>query len=200
MLQLVGLRAFGTVAVLFGLAVVVGIHLVNAHLQELGIVRQISLVLSASTLLNLLVAVAFNYGWRRLWRRFPALNDHLFPDWNGTWDVEIHWQWEEKEGTVCGKAEVKQTLLKVSVNLQSERSYSETLSVVPKKHPESARPYLHYLYEAKPTQGYQNDNPAHMGAAILGPDLNNNDVLRGNYFTDRSTSGHYVMTRASSGT
>lgn len=195
MLQLVGLRAFGTVAVFFGFAVVVGIYLVNARLEELGIVRQISLVLSASTALNVLLAVAFNHGWRRLWRWFPALNDHLFPDWNGTWDVEIHWQWEGKDGTVSAKAEVKQSLLKLSINLQSERSYSETLSVVPKKHPESSRPYLHYLYEAKPTQGYQNDNPEHTGAAILRPDLDNNDVLRGNYFTDRSTSGHYVMTR-----
>ncbi len=140
--------------------------------------------------------MVFNYGWRRLWRWFPALNDYLFPDWNGTWDVEIHWQWEEKDGTVSAKAEVKQSLLKLSINLQSERSYSETLSVVPKKHPESSRPHLHYLYEAKPTQGYQDDNPQHTGAAILRPDLDNNDVLRGNYFTDRSTSGHYVMTRA----
>ena len=195
MLGLVGRRAFGAVAVVFCLAVVLGIYVVNAHFHELGIVRQISLVLSASTVLNILLAVLFNYGWRHLWRWFPALNDHLFPDWNGTWDVEIHWQWEGRAGTVSAQAEVKQSLLKLSINLQSERSDSETLSV-PKKHPESARPHLHYLYEARPTQGYQDDNPAHMGAAIFKPDLNNNDVLRGNYFTDRSSSGHYVMTRA----
>ena len=196
MLQLVGVRAFVAVAVVFGLAVVVGIYMVDAQCQELGIGRQISLVLTGATAFNVILGMAFRYGWRCLWRRFPSLNDRLFPDWNGTWDVEIHSQW--KEEPVYAKAEIKQDLLKVSISLQAERSDSDTLSVVPKKHPESSRPHLHYLYEARPTQGYQDDDLPHMGAAILRPDLNNNDVLRGSYFTNRPTSGHYVMTRVPS--
>lgn len=195
MLQLVARRAFGIVAVAFCVVVVISIDVVDTHFHELGLYRQLSLVLSASAVLNVILGVVFSYFWRWLWRRIPALNDLLFPDWNGTWDVEIHWQWEEQSGTVQAEAEIKQSLLKLSISLQSERSDSETLSVVPKKHPESARPLLHYLYEAKPTAGYQHDNPAHTGAAVLKPDLNSKDILRGNYFTDRATFGHYVMTR-----
>lgn len=59
------------------------------------------------------------------------------------------------------------------------------------------RPHLHYLYEANPLTGYKDDNPAHIGAAILKPDLSSRDVFRGNYFTDSATSGHFVMTRRS---
>ena len=180
---------------LFCVAVVVLIDVAQTHLRELGLYQQLSLVIPASAVLNVILVLAFNHLWRGLWRCIPALNDYLFPDWNGTWEVAIHWQWEGQSGTVQAEAEIKQSLLKVSISLQSQRSYSETLSVVPKKHPESARPHLHYLYEAKPTAGYQDDNPAHTGAAILKPDLNNNDILRGNYFTDRATFGHYVMTR-----
>lgn len=195
MLQLVGRRAFGAVAVAFCLAVVLFIYVVDTYFRDIGLARQLSFVLSASTILNVVLALAFNYGWRWLWRWIPALNDLLFPDWNGTWDVEIHWQWEGKQGTVAAEAEIKQSLLKLSIGLQSERSDSETLSVVPRKHSESARPHLHYLYDAKPTAGYQDDNPAHTGAAILKPDLASNDILRGNYFTDRASSGYYIMTR-----
>ena len=201
MLQLVALRAFATVAILFCLAVVVLIEVIQAYFVELGLYQQIGLILTAATVLNIVLVAVFNYVWRFIWRCIPALNNHLFPDWNGTWDVKIHWQrvgrngTVEAEGTVQAEAEIKQNLLKVSITLQSEKSRSETLSVVPKKHPESSRPELHYLYRAEPTAGYQHDNPAHDGAAILKPDLDSNDFLKGNYFTSRATLGHYEMTR-----
>ena len=143
----------------------------------------------------------FGAVWRGLWRCIPALNDYLFPDWNGNWDVEVYWHREAKrgtaeaEGTVEADAEIKQSLVKVSITLQSKQSLSETRYVVPKKHSESDRPELHYVYRAEPTARHQHDNPAHYGAAILKPDLGNNDILRGNYFTDRATSGEIVMTR-----
>lgn len=198
MLLLVGRKAFGAVAVVFCITVVLCIYGVGAWFSDLGLGGQIRLILAASAVFDLLLVVVFTYGWRLLWRCIPALNNLLFPDWNGTWDVEINWQWNEKTGTVCAKAKVKQSLLKLSISLQSERTYSETRAVVPKKHTDSGRPELHYLYDARPTGGYQDDNPAHSGAATLMPDLDNNDVLRGNYFTDRSSKGHYVMTRTSS--
>lgn len=46
MLQIVGRRAFGAVAAVFGLVVVLGAYVVNAHFDEYGLGRQISLVLS----------------------------------------------------------------------------------------------------------------------------------------------------------
>lgn len=197
MLQFVALRVLRIVTVTFCVVVALLIYTIDAYFYEIGLFQQISLAVSASAFLHLILAVGFNYLWRCLWRRCPTLNDRVFPDWNGTWDVKINWQWEGNEGTVPAKAKIKQSLLKVSISLQSERSYSETLAVVPKKHPESARPQLHYLYEANPSAGYQDDNPAHIGAAILKPDIDQKDTLRGNYFTDRATSGHFVMTRKS---
>ena len=197
MLQLVAMRAIVVVAVVYAAALVLFIFVVDTYFHELDLIARLGFAFSASTILNVLLAFVFKYAWRSLWRCMPALNDLLFPDWNGTWDVEIHWQWGPKNGTVKAEAEIRQSLLKLSINLQSDRSDSETLSVVPKKHPESARPHLHYLYEATPTAGYEDDNPSHIGAAILRPDLSNNNVLRGNYFTDRATAGHYVMTRRS---
>lgn len=195
MLQLVVLPVFGIVAVAFCATVVLGIYIVHSCFEEIGLLQQLSLILSASAVLNVILGWAFNRSWTELWRKIPALNDLLFPDWNGTWDVQIHWQRGEMAGTVQAEAQIKQSLLKLSITLQSKQAESETLSVVPKKHPESGRPHLHYLYEAKPRAGCQNDNPAHIGAAILKPDLDNRDILRGNYFTDRATSGHYIMTR-----
>ena len=197
MLQLVIIRGMIVVAVAFTATLIIFNFVVDTYFRDLDLFDQLKIVFSASTALNVLLVLLFKCAWRPLWRWMPVLNDLLFPDLNGIWDVEIHWQWEGKNGTVNARAEIKQSLLRLSIHLQSERSDSETLSVVPKKHPESARPHLHYLYEAHPTAGYEDDNPSHFGAAILKPDLADRNVLRGNYFTDRATSGHYVMTRPS---
>ena len=153
-------------------------------------------VFSASAVLDVALALVFNKWWRLLWRTFPSLNRVVYPDLDGNWDVTIHWQWGEQMGVVKANAEIKQTLLHMSISLHSDLSDSVTLSVVPKRDPESGRPSLHYLYRNETIQGAGPDIPPHNGAAILQLDLNDNNVLKGNYFTDRATKGHYVMRRA----
>ena len=196
MLQLAGRRAFYLVAVAFGLGVVFSIWLVGRRGEALGLAEQLSLVFTASTVLNVVLALAVSWGWRRLWWCFPRLNEFFFPDLEGTWEVDIHWQWDDRQGDVRAQAEIRQTLLRLSISLESPRSVSRTLSVVPKRDPESGLPELHYLYSAEPTQGYEDDNPPHKGAAILRLGLQGRDVLKVNYFTDRASRGHFEMRRA----
>ncbi|WP_244516230.1 hypothetical protein [Halomonas daqiaonensis] len=172
-----------------------------------GIVVLISLLVGASGLasfetalkgvaiLNLVLLGIAIGGWRAVWQWIPKLNDWVFPDLNGKWTVDIYWNWGNKSGEKIATAFIKQSLLKLSIELSSDESESETLMVTPHKDAQSSRPGLYYIYRNVSTAGAVKKQDPHIGAAILKVSQESNDVLRGNYFTDRSTNGHYTMRR-----
>ena len=152
--------------------------------------------LKGVAILNLVLLGIAIGGWRTVWRCIPKLNDWVFPDLNGKWTVDIHWNWGNKSGEKTATAFIKQSLLKVSIELSSDESESETLIVAPHKDAQSSRPGLYYIYRNVSTAGAVKKQDPHIGAAILKVSQESHDVLRGNYFTDRSTNGQYTMRRA----
>lgn len=90
-------------------------------------------------ILNLILLGIAIGGWRWIWMIIPKLNDWVFPDLNGRWAVEIHWNWGAKKGEKAATAFIKQSLMKVSIELSSDESESETLMVVPHKDAQSSR-------------------------------------------------------------
>ena len=147
-------------------------------------------------ILNLVLLGTALGGWRLVWRQFPKLSDWVFPDLNGRWTVEIYWNWGTKSGEKTATAYIRQSLTKVSIELSSDESESETQIVVPYKDAQSDRPGLYYIYRNVGLSGAAKKQDPHIGAAILKISQESNDVLRGNYFTDRSTNGQYTMRRA----
>jgi len=157
--------------------------------------KSISFAFSGAFVLELLILSFFVFGWRKLWEKFPVLNEWIYPDLNGTWDVLINWSWKSRKGTKTATAHIKQNFFQLSMELLSDESESETLMVKPKKDPESSRPLIYYIYRNESVQNVSNPRPPHKGAAILKLDHNNNNILRGNYFTDQATSGNFEMSR-----
>lgn len=174
-----------------------------------GMVVLISILLEASGLtsletalkgvgiLNLVLFCTAIRGWRQVWQWIPKLNDWVFPDLNGKWTVDIHWNWDSQSGEKTATAFIKQSILKVSIELSSDESESETLMVAPHKDAQSSRAGLYYIYRNVSIAGAADKQDPHIGAAILKVSQESNDLLRGNYFTDRSTNGQYTMRRAS---
>lgn len=146
-------------------------------------------------ILEMCILVFVLIGWRWLWSTFPKLNKLIYPDLSGEWDVTIHWSRNEKQGTKKASAHIKQNFFKLSMELISDESESETLMVKPKKDPESSRPILYYIYRNESAQGAKEQRPPHKGAAILKVNIDDQDVLKGNYFTDHATSGHFELRR-----
>ncbi len=137
----------------------------------------------------------FASGWRKVWAVFPSLNSHLFPDLNGEWSAKIHWNWNGNSGCKEGTVYIKQSFIKLSVDLVTDESESKTLMVKPFKNPESDQAAFYYMYhsESKATK-YENKKD-HKGAAILHISHEDGNIMSGNYFTDRETFGHYVFER-----
>ena len=151
-------------------------------------------ILKYTASFELIIIYILFFGWKYIWKIFPKLNDWLFPNINGTWKVEIHWNWIQKDGTKKegikeGEVVIKQNFLTLSMELFTDESESETLVIQPKKNPTSGRLELYYIYRNTPIDKGDNKLQSHIGTAILKIAPHNNDMLQGNYFTDRNTQG-----------
>lgn len=127
--------------------------------------------------------------------KVPMLNTLLFPDLNGCWRMQIHWVGPDKSGTVTAKATIRQDFLRISMEVASDGSDSETLVVKPKKDPESGRPILYYVYRVVPKKLSNETGSSYEGAAILKFEAAQTHRLSGNYFTSRKTVGHFILQR-----
>jgi hypothetical protein len=150
--------------------------------------------------LYLLLLGLTSFGWKYLWKYVPKLNQWLFPLLDGKWDMTIHWQSNGGSGTVVAEATIKQSFLKISMEVTSNDSDSETLIAHPKKDAESGTSLLYYVYRVTPrlTSG-QAGGPNYLGSAILKFYPSDQVAeLRGNYFTSANTQGHFELSRADS--
>lgn len=154
-----------------------------------------SFAFKGAVFLEIVILIFFVSGWRFLWSKFPKLNEWVYPDLNGEWQVSIHWNYGHQKGIKTAIAHIKQDFFKLSMELVSDESESETLMVKPKKDPESSRPLLYYIYRNEAAQGVNNPRPSHKGAAVLKLDLKDQNTLKGNYFTDHGTNGHFELKR-----
>lgn len=109
--------------------------------------------------------------------------------------MKIHWVWGEREGTVDAIAIIKQDFTRISMEVTSPGSDSETLIAQPKKDPESGRPILYYVYRVVPRRMGVRSGLPYEGSAILRFSNSVSDALSGNYFTSQRTEGHFSLTR-----
>lgn len=194
MIALLPLNTLITAVALLYASIVV-VLIAGLSTDSSSITDNLSLALQGGALLNAILLAVIYFGWRWIWRKIPKLNQWIFPDLNGNWDVAIHWVWNGNSGIATGQAVVKQNLLTLSMELTTDKSESETLLARPKRHPESGRPLIYYIYRNTPKMKDANSGPPHEGTAVLKIDSGNIGILRGNYFTDRETKGHFEMTK-----
>jgi len=150
---------------------------------------------SVGSAFEILLVYLFASGWRRLWAFSPSLNSLLFPDLNGEWEAKIYWNWDEKSGCKDGTVFIKQSFIKLSVDLVTDESESKTLMVKPFKNPESDQAAFYYMYHSESKATSYESKKDHKGAAVLHLSHEDSNQMSGNYFTDRETFGHYVFTR-----
>lgn len=190
-------RVIVFVAVVYAITVIIlggGYSILTGDSQFYTIFR---VAVSGAFLLNLVLVVTLWVGWKSIWKHMPSLNTLLFPDLNGLWDMTIHWHGSNREGKVSAEATIKQNFLKISMEVASEGSDSETMLAHPKQDPESGRPMLYYMYRVIPKQKGAKSGDVYHGAAILKLSNKTINELSGNYFTSQKTYGHFILTRKS---
>jgi len=186
-------KVIAAIAIVY--AAVTSAFLTAIYDSNVSMLSNVIIALKGATGLNIFLLFSFTLGWRWLWRTFPALNHILFPDLNGEWEMAIHWSSEKSKGIAYATAYIKQDFLNMSMEVISEDSESNTLLAKPKKDPESGRPILYYIYRNTPKKKDGNKNTPYDGTAVLKLDHNDFNSLKGNYYTDRLTHGHYELKR-----
>ncbi len=152
-----------------------------------------SWAISGGTALNLVIIYFFSIGWRTIWKKAPWLSENIFPDLSGEWEFELTYHGQFGDGTASGRATIKQSLLKISIEVQTGKSLSHTMSVTAQMDAEAQAPLLQYIYRVNPG----NSGMPYRGAAVLNY-LKNDDMLKGKYWTERPTYGEYVLRRVQS--
>jgi len=188
-------RVIASISVMYATLIVVAEAIswkLGDHSQT--ILSSIRFAFAGATSLQLLLLAWFYFGWRRLWRWFPVLNQ-LFPDINGEWKIRIHWHGPEESGVVAAEAMVRQDFLRISMEVKSAHSDSQTLIAQPKRDPESGRAMLYYMYLVIPKAVRPNAGHPYHGAAILRFSGDDGGQLSGNYWTTQKTSGHFQLSR-----
>lgn len=189
------LRVISVIAVTYAVLVALGLYSYMAFDPGVTLWSAIRVALAGAFALDLALLAAVHFLWQRLWAMFPSLNTLLFPDLNGRWLMKIHWIGAKDSGSVDATATIKQDFLRISMEVRSDNSDSETLMARPKRHPESGRPLLYYVYRVVPKLTTAYAGPSYEGAAILKFDATQTDSLSGNYFTSRNTTGHFELQR-----
>ena len=174
-------------SILYAILIVTLLPLFNISLDVTNILKY-------ATIFEIIIILILLFGWRFIWEKIPKLNDWLFPDINGTWDVEIHWNRKQENETATngikrGKVVIKQNFLTLSMELFTDESESETLVIQPKKNSDSGRLQFYYIYKNTPIDKGNDTLLPHIGTAILKVAPHNNHIMQGNYFTDRNTQG-----------
>lgn len=168
--------------------------------KQIAPLTLVSWALSGGTALQIVLALVISWAWRRIWRWMPVLNDWIFPDLNGSWTMTIEWEGAVApgSGTVTAVAAIKLDLLKISIDVITGKSTSHTLAVTAQKDPESSRPRLVYVFRVEPYPIPGPNGIPYRAAAILHHYREDEeDILRGKYWTERQTVGHYTLRRAS---
>jgi hypothetical protein len=190
-------RVAAAIAVSYTAAIVVVLSIFCATTPAPSLREIVSIVFAGATILQFALLACFTFGWKIIWRIIPGFNNWLFPNLNGEWEMTIHWRSSVDDfGEIPAKAFIRQNFLRISLEVSSKNSDSETLVAVPKRDPESGRPILHYQYRVIPKNLDGKFSQTYLGAAILKFTNSVPDELHGNYFTSVRTDGHFVMKRA----
>jgi hypothetical protein len=183
------------IAACFGVFVAIFVALTWDFGDAATLGSSVRIALSGATILNLVLLFLVYVGWKSIWSTFPALNRWVFPNLNGEWKMTIHWQSAESSGVAFARVRIKQDLMRISMEVFSRDSDSETLIALPKRDPESGRPILYYVYRVVPKNIRFGVGGSYEGSAILKLSDTGHDRLGGNYFTSRQTLGHFELVR-----
>lgn len=100
---------------------------------------------------------------------------------------KIHSDYDDR--VYKGTLTIKQTYSQIFVSFKSAESSSHSIVATIKKNDGINR--LIFTYQNEPRANIQDRSPIHYGTAIL--DIDNVDVIEGDYYTGRNTRGHMIF-------
>jgi len=187
-------RIVGAIAVIYAAVIAIIAIVISLFIGDIAAFRILSIAISGGTILQLILYLCVYFLWEKLWEYIPSLNTLIFPNLNGSWDMRISYLKDDKTlVTIRSRAVIKQNLLDISIETESDDSHSITIVAIPKKEPGSQTPGIYYTYRVIPDASKYDDRPSYLGSAHLRYTTTGFTILKGNYYTDRKTKGTFEM-------
>jgi hypothetical protein len=170
------------------------------HGSSVSIIHWISLV---TTLISFVVIGVGSFSWRCLWKKFPWIARHTFPDLNGTWEGHLISTWVDPatgqtSPPIPTKIWIRQNLFTTSVKLKTDESISYSKHCLLEADHAAGCFRFWYSYDNTPDANVQYRSAKHEGVAWLELDIDISPIhLKGGYYTARKTSGDIDITRVS---
>lgn len=177
------------------ISAVIGVFLIPFlilfYFSEINLMRIISTSVSITTVLVFII----NLIWSKIWDCIPILNEWVFPNLNGDWEIAINWKNIKGDaGKVEAKCKIKQSLFNIKIDIENDSSHSSTLSVSPRREISSGHIFLGYIYQNTIHAGQEGKEPeTFYGAANLR--VISIKELKGNYFTSKQGQGTFTISR-----
>ncbi len=144
-------------------------------------------------------AVVYVVFARWIWR-LPFLQSWLipFPDLEGTWQGTLRTTWRDPEtdmslGSIPAILVIRQTLTSVNCVLHTEESVSYSSAALLTEDNDNKVKQLSFNYANRPRATVRDRSEQHDGAAILNIISTPNRELRGEYWTNRKTTGEMTF-------
>lgn len=167
----------------------------------------------------------YNAPWRMLWRRFPVLNQWVFPDLNGLWLGETRSNWSKidamrkaaaadetisdseleaialQSGAIAFQIKAHWFGIKIKTKTEAVNGNAVANDVTPSRGIRGRDFELAYIYDQNTPQPVATDEGNHIGAATLEAKVGDELALEGEYWTRRSwaqglnTAGLLKLTR-----
>ena len=191
MLHLLPIRLLLGTIIAIGVLSVGGIAL-NGWQQTHDAVATISRVVRLSgTFVTVTTVVLF-----ALWRWSTSVQELIFPYLGGRWEGRVEFVGTNGPDTRAVTAEIKHTLTRIVVLLDSEESTSRTLVVHAERDPDFKRFRLYYAYLNQRKEGVPGASQTYRGLAVLRVVLGEPRQLIGDYFTEAPRGGAMYLTEA----
>ena len=179
-----------TFAIIWVLLILISTHGLSINLEALKVLPEVV------TIYTVLYLLFVKWGWR-----WTFLQSWLvpFPNLQGTWQGTLQSTWVHPD---TGRTPppipfilvIKQTFSSISCVLYTEESSSYSSAALLSEEDDSGIKRLSYVYTNTPELTARGRSPIHDGAAILRIITNPERQLRGEYWTNRKTTGEMELT------
>ena len=199
------------ILLLFAVVIVVLVWLADGATSPWPVIRTLGFATSVFALiLYFLLGMPWYWSpWRILWRKFPVLNEWLYPDLNGVWYGTTSSNWpvisKLREATAQGdKVDLseldKVELLKGDIAMNVRASFfgisirsklqdtggdSKTIAARAGRSSDPHEFTLSYLYRQTTPEPQSTDEESHVGAATLEVKPGDKPQMEGEYWTRR---------------
>jgi len=129
------------------------------------------------------------------WRWLPPVQLFIFPYLGGRWSGVVRFTAEGGPDHRQVRLEIKHTLFRMRLLLDSDESTSSTLVVHAERNPDFQRYRVYYIYLNERKEGVPGAGDRYRGLAVLRVEWGSQPQLQGDYFTETERRGTLHLRR-----